>query len=189
MTNNTQFLRTDKAIQASMLSLLRKKPFEKITVQDILDETPVSRATFYKHYHDKYEIVEKLQEEFVKLQADVAAALACAPTSQTQAMILSFIQHYGDTMQLLLKVQTERVNLPFTLLQATEEHYVKNSESPSKNLEANVYAAAMTAFQIKFLTADHASVDPKRVFLNVMLKLTGLEDDPETVKFLNQKLD
>jgi len=56
---STQFARTDKAIQTAMVHLLKSKPFEKITVQDILDETPVSRATFYKHYRDKYEIVEK----------------------------------------------------------------------------------------------------------------------------------
>ena len=49
MTGNIQYLRTDRAIQSALLSLLGKKPFEKITVQDILDETPVSRATFYKH--------------------------------------------------------------------------------------------------------------------------------------------
>ena len=43
------------------MKLLKTKPFEKITVQDILDETPVTRSTFYKHYHDKYEIAEKMQ--------------------------------------------------------------------------------------------------------------------------------
>ena len=59
MSNNPQFQRTDKAIMQAMVSLLKKKSFEKITVQDILDETPVTRATFYAHYHDKYEVVEK----------------------------------------------------------------------------------------------------------------------------------
>ena len=64
MQENPQFLRTDKAIKQALITLLRTKPFEKITVQDILDETPVTRSTFYKHYHDKYEIVERMQKEY-----------------------------------------------------------------------------------------------------------------------------
>lgn len=46
-------------------SLLKKKYFEIITVQDILGETPVTRATFYAHYHDKYELVEKMLDQFL----------------------------------------------------------------------------------------------------------------------------
>ena len=68
MQNNPQFVRTDKAITQALISLLKVKPFEKITVQDILDETPVTRSTFYKHFHDKYEIAEKMQQEFFEAQ-------------------------------------------------------------------------------------------------------------------------
>jgi len=49
MENNKkspQYLRTYKAITNALIHLLREKPFEKIIVQDILDETPVTRATF-----------------------------------------------------------------------------------------------------------------------------------------------
>ena len=63
MENNKkspQYLRTDKAITNALIHLLREKPFEKIIVQDILDETPVTRATFYAHFKDKYDINNKL---------------------------------------------------------------------------------------------------------------------------------
>ena len=51
MQTNPQYIRTDKAIKQALITLLKNKPFEKITVQDILDETPVTRSTFYKHFH------------------------------------------------------------------------------------------------------------------------------------------
>ena len=56
MQENPQFLRTDKAIKQALIHLLKTKSFEKITVQDILDETPVTRSTFYKHFHDKMKL-------------------------------------------------------------------------------------------------------------------------------------
>ena len=82
MTGNIQYLRTDRAIQSALLSLLGKKPFEKITVQDILDETPVSRATFYKHFHDKFEIVERIQDEILHTHTELRNSLAQATPEQ-----------------------------------------------------------------------------------------------------------
>lgn len=64
MEKQTRLIRTKKAITNAFISLLEEKPFEKITVQDILDKTPVTRATFYSYFSDKYEIVEKMHEYF-----------------------------------------------------------------------------------------------------------------------------
>ncbi len=52
-------LRTQKTYNALMTSfseLLKKKRFEKITVNEICDNAMVRRATFYKHFADKYEL-------------------------------------------------------------------------------------------------------------------------------------
>ncbi len=40
------------------MHLLRKKEFDKISVIDICRESMVTRATFYAHYSDKYELLE-----------------------------------------------------------------------------------------------------------------------------------
>ena len=106
MTGNIQYLRTDRAIQSALLSLLGKKPFEKITVQDILDETPVSRATFYKHFHDKYEIVERIQDEILHTHTELRNALAQATPDQYPALMERFSLRYREVSQLLMKVQT-----------------------------------------------------------------------------------
>ena len=38
----------------SLRGLMLKRPFEKITIKNICDETGVIRATFYNHFEDKY---------------------------------------------------------------------------------------------------------------------------------------
>lgn len=48
---------TKNIISNAMFGLLQRKPFEEITVQLILDEAKVSRATFYRHFRDKYELM------------------------------------------------------------------------------------------------------------------------------------
>lgn len=43
-----------------------KMPFEKITVKMITDGADVIRPTFYKHFQDKYEILEYILEKEIK---------------------------------------------------------------------------------------------------------------------------
>lgn len=49
---------TKKALEASLKNLLRKKPLDKITIQDLTDDCGISRTTFYYHFQDIYELVE-----------------------------------------------------------------------------------------------------------------------------------
>ncbi|MBQ8238261.1 MAG: TetR/AcrR family transcriptional regulator [Oscillospiraceae bacterium] len=186
MTGNIQYLRTDRAIQSALLSLLGKKSFEKITVQDILDETPVSRATFYKHFHDKYEIVEKIQDEVLGTHRELRNSLTQASPEQFPALVERFSLRYKEISQLLMKVKTERVNLPIALVQESEEHYLATSDSPTRELEAKIYAAATTAMMVALLDdkMDYPVEKGFDVMMAVSMRLMGLPDDPE----LKQKI-
>jgi len=49
--------RTENSIITAMISLLQKKPFEKITVGDICDEALINHSTFYRYFSDKYALL------------------------------------------------------------------------------------------------------------------------------------
>lgn len=44
-------------IADSVYQLVEKKPFNRITVRDILEESGLSRATFYRNFSDKYDAI------------------------------------------------------------------------------------------------------------------------------------
>ncbi|MDD6715832.1 MAG: TetR/AcrR family transcriptional regulator C-terminal domain-containing protein [Firmicutes bacterium] len=48
---------TKNALAASMKKLMRKKPFEKISVSDICEDCGINRKSFYYHFRDKYDLV------------------------------------------------------------------------------------------------------------------------------------
>ena len=50
--------RTRSLILRSFEDLLASKGFESISVQDVTDKAEVNRATFYAHFHDKYELLD-----------------------------------------------------------------------------------------------------------------------------------
>lgn len=50
--------RTQQLLQAALLSLIKEKEFDAISVQEIIDRANVGRATFYAHYDNKEDLLE-----------------------------------------------------------------------------------------------------------------------------------
>jgi AcrR family transcriptional regulator len=55
-----RILRTRKLIMDSFITLSGEKEFKDITIKDITTEAMVNRATFYYHFEDKYDLLEKV---------------------------------------------------------------------------------------------------------------------------------
>lgn len=55
--------KTKHAIKEALMKLLNDRPFDKISVKDLVDACGISRNTFYYHYHDVYEVLEDIFEE------------------------------------------------------------------------------------------------------------------------------
>lgn len=49
---------TKNSIANAFMKLLTQRPFEKITVRDIVEECGLTRNTFYYYYQDTYDIVD-----------------------------------------------------------------------------------------------------------------------------------
>ena len=56
--------RTRDALGDALVALMQEKPFDTITVQDVLDRAHVGRSTFYAHYSDKDDLLMSDADEF-----------------------------------------------------------------------------------------------------------------------------
>lgn len=54
---------TRSVIQETMLKMLHEMPIEKITVRELCTRAEINRATFYKHYDNPYDLLEKMCAE------------------------------------------------------------------------------------------------------------------------------
>ena len=57
---DSRVIRTKSKLLATFKDLLIEKSFEKITVQEICERASIKRATFYKHFDDKYALLRYL---------------------------------------------------------------------------------------------------------------------------------
>lgn len=56
---------TKNIIKTTFLSLLEEKDIKKITVSEICKLSDINRATFYRYYLDVYDLLDKIQEDFI----------------------------------------------------------------------------------------------------------------------------
>ena len=68
-------IRTYNQLTESLVSLLASKTFEELSVSEICEHAQVHRATFYKHFDDKYEFLNFcFDNELSKIKFEVPAA-------------------------------------------------------------------------------------------------------------------
>ncbi|GHH99663.1 TetR/AcrR family transcriptional regulator [Neobacillus kokaensis] len=65
-----RIVRTRKLIMDSFIELSGKKEFKDITVKDITTEAMINRATFYYHFEDIYDLLEKVLSEVLLINLD-----------------------------------------------------------------------------------------------------------------------
>lgn len=57
--------RTLLLIRDALLSLMDEKGFDHITVRNITERAEINRATFYLHYQDKHDLLQKMVDEMM----------------------------------------------------------------------------------------------------------------------------
>ncbi|HPI99550.1 MAG TPA: TetR/AcrR family transcriptional regulator [Enterococcus sp.] len=56
--------RTMKKITQALIVLLKEKNLGEITVKEIITKAKISRGTFYLHYQDKNDLIQKLKNNY-----------------------------------------------------------------------------------------------------------------------------
>lgn len=49
---------TKETLSESMKELMREKPFDRISVNDICENAALSRRNFYRHFTDKFDLLQ-----------------------------------------------------------------------------------------------------------------------------------
>jgi AcrR family transcriptional regulator len=94
--------RTRELIRDAFMELIVEQGFDNVTVQAIAARAQINRATFYRHYTDKFDLAARLTD---LLFADVAAQLesssADAPLANWQ-LLFEHVAHYAPFYRAML---------------------------------------------------------------------------------------
>jgi len=91
-------LRTRDALGNALVALMQEKPFEEITVQQVLDCAGVGRATFYVHYRDKDDLFLSDMEDFLEHRS--TALTRQGASAKRLVPVREFFAHVRDASEL-----------------------------------------------------------------------------------------
>ena len=153
----------------ALIELMKSTPFKKITVGDICSAAMINKMTFYKHYADKYEL---LNDVLLNIKQSILAnAEAAIPTQNVEDTALDLTLHLLDAVideclnkkQFLLDISHD--DLVLTMISTTIEKSVYElllsiSQHHSFKYRLDTLSAAVTGattFLIRYwLVHEHA---------------------------------
>jgi AcrR family transcriptional regulator len=82
--------RTYRLVSSAFTELVEEKTYDKILVQDILDQAGIGRTTFYAHYFDKEDVLNNIIEQELEL---LTRQIAHAAARQRVMPSLELFEH------------------------------------------------------------------------------------------------
>ncbi|WP_152657687.1 TetR/AcrR family transcriptional regulator [Oceanobacillus sp. CFH 90083] len=93
-----RILRTRRLIMDAFISLSEKKEFSDIRITDITEEAMINRATFYYHYEDKYDLLEKVLSEVLLFNLDKKALNQMTWGNQAVIQLFTAVADFQNTL-------------------------------------------------------------------------------------------
>ena len=97
LKTDRRVLRTRDTLGDALIDLMQEKPFEEITVQQVLDRAGVGRSTFYVHYRDKDDLFVSDVEDFLEGFSTALKRQAARP--ERLLPVQEFFAHIRDASE------------------------------------------------------------------------------------------
>jgi AcrR family transcriptional regulator len=108
--------RTHERLGMALMELIRDKPINAVTVQEVLDRASVGRSTFYLHFRDKNDLLLSQLERFLEIQS--TALSIRKEVSHRVAPVAEMFAHISSQQKLYRAlVDSGRLNDFFDLAQ------------------------------------------------------------------------
>jgi AcrR family transcriptional regulator len=85
--------RTHAQLHGALASLVHEKPYDDIVVKEILARADVGRSTFYAHYRDKDELLERGIRDLLGVDVPRPCANGTSTSDRLLAFSLPFLEH------------------------------------------------------------------------------------------------
>jgi AcrR family transcriptional regulator len=106
--------RTHKLLYNAMFSLLETKSFDDISVVDICDKAMVHRATFYKHFNDKYDFIEFItKEKLVELYKESIQSADFSDKELLYKSIINTVVKYVEKNKQMFQIAAKCSNVAY----------------------------------------------------------------------------
>lgn len=128
-------LNSKKRILLSFYDLVQDNPFDCITIDMILKKSDVSKSTFYRHFHDKYELMDLYYRDNIDKIFKNVNNIGWLDTTY---LVIEFVYINKAYFQNVFKIEGQNSFYNFLLdytIQFCKDIYIKNKGSETLSFE------------------------------------------------------
>lgn len=101
MKEDLRVIKTKDNIKKNMLHLLKKNAFKDITMSMLVDECRINKTTFYRHYSDKYDLIEKISKDYISLFSKASSNFENGINAHNIDCLIQFFDDNKDELLIL----------------------------------------------------------------------------------------
>ena len=133
-------IRSKHSIKKAFIELLNEKGYEKITIQDIADKAMINRNTFYLHYQNKPDLLNRSMDELLE---ELNITLNLCSSSKTPVS--------GSKLEQLMQIILEKIqnNIPFYKALLLDENRIYGFQSKMEEIIKKTVADGLDNTQLK----------------------------------------
>lgn len=112
--NNRSVQRTRTMLKKGLAELMKQKPLSKITVTELTDYVNINRGTFYLHYRDIDDLLDKMEDETISsLQMILDSHMVQEVASTPFFLIRDVFRLLSENADFCLALLTDNTHDPF----------------------------------------------------------------------------
>jgi len=122
---------TRMVLRDSLMELMKTKPISSIYIKEICALADISRATFYKHYTDQYDLLKKIEDEAMAFIDNMFKKYTIHKNNsrETERMVEEILQYIADNNKSIYVLFSENgdINFQKTLFSSMyQKNYLKS---------------------------------------------------------------
>ena len=185
MQRNTE---TKSLIKDAFTVLMKEKGFQTLTVSDITRKASINRGTFYLHYVDKYDLLEKLEDDLLNDLTEILLKKYDNHFDKPKEII-----PYQANLSALYYVKEDFDFIQVLISKNGDMSFINRfKELLQKSMKENILKAGILNFSRKGLPEDYANeilLSSTASVILLWIKKGGVETPEEIAHIVNQSKD
>lgn len=176
---NEQFKSNEKRMLNIFAELLEKKDIRKITVREICEIAQVNRSTFYNHFLDVYDMLDKLMKSHLDMMAEIFPNGSLESPKDNLRAILEYMKKHKTLYRASFhSAGYDKMITGFEVI--FKHHEVENyeglSELEKRKIDYVVYFVEQGLFSTISYWLDHDCDVDVEIVLDVINQFYTLDD-------------
>ncbi|MAT42766.1 MAG: hypothetical protein CL609_10520 [Anaerolineaceae bacterium] len=196
--HDLRYKKAEVVIVDTFIEYIKSTEFEKVTVKEIIERAQINRSTFYAHYSDKYELLDRIENDLLKNLVEVINQVpidqAIKDESSMEGAMLSYAKSITDFLHsngkqfTLLLGDNGRSEFTVKFNRLIQETWVKKNLTERLTIPSNyayaVFSGLITNLITEWVKSGFKESDEE--FIQIAMQVT--RDMPSKL-FKKQEMD